>query len=82
MEKEKPKKEWPWWPLAEEDIDEAVKRLGHKPEEFTKERYEEISKAFRLGFEWANEGWREILDDAVKNIMEVMDDEAASALGD
>jgi hypothetical protein len=58
--------QWICWVLSKRDIDLVALKAGVKVKKFTDDNYKEISRNFIKGFEWANEAWADILEDAIK----------------
>lgn len=55
--------------MSKGDIDLVAHKADVKVKEFTDDNYEEIARNFIKGFEWANEEWVDILEDAIKEVM-------------
>jgi len=60
---------WICWMLSKENIDTIVLRSGLDKNGFTEEDYENIARVFIRGFEWANEDWADLPEDAIKYVM-------------
>ena len=63
------KGQWICWVLSKGDIDLVAHKASVNTRKFTEDNYGEIARTFIKGFEWANEQWADILEDAVKEVM-------------
>ena len=61
------KKEWVCWTLSIEDIEEVCKELGVDFKKLSEDNIEDIAYKFKKGFEFGNEDWDLILEDAINN---------------
>jgi len=61
--------EWICWILSKEDIDMTVRKMGNSGKEISEEKCQEIAKMFIKGFEWANEDWGMILEEAIEEVL-------------
>ena len=59
------KEKWICWILSKEDIDMAAERIKSVKGKLSKEKYDDIARNFKKGFELANEDWGMILDEAI-----------------
>ena len=63
------KKEWICWILSREDIDITAQKVGIDANKLSDDAYDDIARNFIKGFEWANEDWRMILEEAVEEVL-------------
>ena len=63
------KGQWICWVVSKDDIDLVDHKAGVNTRKFTEDNYGEIARTFIKGFEWANEQWADILEDAIQEVM-------------
>jgi len=61
------KRKWVAWTLCEEDIWLLAKDMGIR--QLTEEQVEDIARGFIKGFEWANDDWGCVMEEAIREVV-------------
>ena len=61
--------EWICWVLSKADIELIAKKVGVNSRSLTEDNCDDIARSFIKGFEWANENWALILEDAIEDTL-------------